>query len=190
VAAAARAALALRTSRFARRQFAPPFRPLEWASSTPDFVEAVAPKVAVVSAGEANPFGHPAVETVERYAQAGVRLSRWRRDRDDRWTGFDGDNIRGITSERRILNRNAVLACVGRRRQANDAFAESKQKAAASRRTPYEPENRDKNERASEASSVIALRFVVLAQAEARLRRAGLRYWQAALRLRSGQAAL
>ncbi|MGH9747330.1 MAG: DNA internalization-related competence protein ComEC/Rec2 [Candidatus Acidiferrales bacterium] len=49
-------------------------------SSTPDFVAAVAPKIAVVSAGEANPFGHPAESTVERYAQAGVRLLRTDRD--------------------------------------------------------------------------------------------------------------
>ncbi len=49
-------------------------------SSTPDFVAAVAPKVAVVSAGEANPFGHPAPGTLERYAQAGVRLLRTDRD--------------------------------------------------------------------------------------------------------------
>jgi competence protein ComEC len=45
-------------------------------SSTPDFVAAVSPKVAVVSAGEANPFGHPAPGTVEHYAQAGVRFLR------------------------------------------------------------------------------------------------------------------
>jgi competence protein ComEC len=45
-------------------------------SSTRDFVAAVAPKVAVVSAGEANPFGHPAEGTIERYAQAGVHLLR------------------------------------------------------------------------------------------------------------------
>ena len=49
-------------------------------SSTPDFVAAVAPKFAVVSAGEANPFGHPAESTVEGYAQAGVRLLRTDRD--------------------------------------------------------------------------------------------------------------
>jgi competence protein ComEC len=49
-------------------------------SSTPDFVAAVAPKVAVVSAGEANPFAHPAPGTVERYEQAGVRLLRTDRD--------------------------------------------------------------------------------------------------------------
>jgi competence protein ComEC len=49
-------------------------------SSTPDFVGAVAPKVAVVSAGEANPFGHPAPSTIERYTQAGVHLLRTDRD--------------------------------------------------------------------------------------------------------------
>ncbi len=49
-------------------------------SSTPDFVAAVAPKVAVLSAGEANPFGHPAPGTIERYGQAGVRLLRTDRD--------------------------------------------------------------------------------------------------------------
>ena len=49
-------------------------------SSTADFIAAVAPKVAVVSDGEANPFGHPAPGTVERYAEAGVRLLRTDRD--------------------------------------------------------------------------------------------------------------
>jgi hypothetical protein len=49
-------------------------------SSTPDFLAAVAPKVAVVSAGEANPFGHPAPSTIERYSQAGVKLLRTETD--------------------------------------------------------------------------------------------------------------
>jgi competence protein ComEC len=49
-------------------------------SSTEDFLEAVHPKVAVVSAGEGNPFGHPAAETVERYGHDGIRLLRTDRD--------------------------------------------------------------------------------------------------------------
>ena len=49
-------------------------------SSTEAFLEAVAPRVAVVSVGEANPFGHPAESILERYANAGTRLLRTDRD--------------------------------------------------------------------------------------------------------------
>ncbi|MDP2327023.1 MAG: DNA internalization-related competence protein ComEC/Rec2 [Dehalococcoidia bacterium] len=41
-------------------------------SSTPTFVEAVAPAVAVVSAGAGNPFGHPLPEVLARYEGAAV----------------------------------------------------------------------------------------------------------------------
>jgi len=49
-------------------------------SSTPPFVAAVSPQLAVVSVGESNPFGHPAEAVIERYEQAGVRLLRTDRD--------------------------------------------------------------------------------------------------------------
>lgn len=49
-------------------------------SSTDAFLAAVAPRVAVVSVGEGNAFGHPVASVVERYARAGVRLLRTDRD--------------------------------------------------------------------------------------------------------------
>ncbi|MGA7061456.1 MAG: DNA internalization-related competence protein ComEC/Rec2 [Candidatus Acidiferrales bacterium] len=49
-------------------------------SSTDPFVAAVAPKVAVVSVGAGNQFGHPVDAVVERYAAAGVRFLRTDRD--------------------------------------------------------------------------------------------------------------
>ena len=49
-------------------------------SSIDAFVAAVAPRVAVVSVGEGNQFGHPVEEVVERYARAGVRFLRTDRD--------------------------------------------------------------------------------------------------------------
>ncbi len=61
-------------------------------SSTEAFLQAVAPRVAVVSVGDANPFGHPAESIIERYTRAGVRLLRT--DRDGAVTALlDGNSI-------------------------------------------------------------------------------------------------
>ena len=49
-------------------------------SSTEQFLEAVAPKIAVASVGESNPYGHPAEAIVERYSQDGIRFLRTDRD--------------------------------------------------------------------------------------------------------------
>ena len=45
-------------------------------SSTAVFLDAVRPRVAVVSVGENNAYGHPSESVVERYAEDGVRLLR------------------------------------------------------------------------------------------------------------------
>jgi competence protein ComEC len=45
-------------------------------SSSEDFVRALRPQVAVVSAGRSNHFGHPVPEVLERYTAVGAELFR------------------------------------------------------------------------------------------------------------------
>jgi len=49
-------------------------------SSSAAFIEKFAPQVALISAGRANPFGHPAREVVERLGAIGARVFRTDRD--------------------------------------------------------------------------------------------------------------
>ena len=50
------------------------------SSSSPGFLDAVRPELAVAAAGYRNRFGHPAAEVAARYAAAGARLLRTDRD--------------------------------------------------------------------------------------------------------------
>jgi competence protein ComEC len=45
-------------------------------ASTPAFLDAVQPRVAIVSAGAGNPYGHPARSTIDRLAATGARVLR------------------------------------------------------------------------------------------------------------------
>jgi competence protein ComEC len=49
-------------------------------SSAPEFVRALSPTVAIVSAGRANHFGHPVPEVLDRYREAGAEVFRTDRD--------------------------------------------------------------------------------------------------------------
>jgi competence protein ComEC len=49
-------------------------------STTEDFLAAVQPQVAIISAGEDNPYGHPSQELLQRLEKAGVRVLRTDRD--------------------------------------------------------------------------------------------------------------
>jgi competence protein ComEC len=61
-------------------------------SSAADFVEALRPRIAVVSAGRGNHFGHPVPEVLERYRAAGAAV--FRTDRDGEVTLYtDGQSL-------------------------------------------------------------------------------------------------
>jgi competence protein ComEC len=49
-------------------------------SSTREFIDAMQPRIAIVSAGRANRFGHPAPEVLERYRASGAEIFRTDRD--------------------------------------------------------------------------------------------------------------
>jgi competence protein ComEC len=49
-------------------------------SSTAEFVNAMRPQIAVVSAGRANHFGHPVPEVLERYRAVGAEVFRTDQD--------------------------------------------------------------------------------------------------------------
>ncbi len=52
------------------------------SSSTREFLDAVLPRVAVISAGADNKYGHPRAEVVQRYEAGGVLLFRTDEDGD------------------------------------------------------------------------------------------------------------
>ena len=49
-------------------------------SSTPEFLRAVSPRVAVISVGARNPYGHPSPETLSRLDTVGAAVYRTDRD--------------------------------------------------------------------------------------------------------------
>jgi competence protein ComEC len=78
-------------------------------ASTPAFVGEVRPRVAIVSAGAGNPYGHPAKSTIDRLRDAGARVLR---------TDTDGSVAVTIETDGTIAvaasgARRAVVAPVG-----------------------------------------------------------------------------
>ncbi|GAC1664699.1 MAG: hypothetical protein NVS9B8_05250 [Candidatus Limnocylindrales bacterium] len=72
-------------------------------ASTPAFLDAVRPRVAIVSAGAGNPYGHPARSTIDRLVGTGARVLRSDRDGSVSVTiGPDGSIAVATTGARRV----------------------------------------------------------------------------------------
>jgi competence protein ComEC len=99
-------------------------------SSTPAFLDAVHPRVAVVSSGVGNPYGHPAPATIDRL-HAFARAT-YRTDTDGTVeVSFDGPSIRVRTTGPRRAAVEAAPADV-----ASPASADAAKVAAARARAP------------------------------------------------------
>jgi competence protein ComEC len=78
-------------------------------SSSGEFLSALKPDVAIISAGRGNPFGHPVASVLERYRQIGAVI--YRTDRDGAVTvETDGTVVRVRT----FMNRRLTLTTYGR----------------------------------------------------------------------------
>ncbi len=70
-------------------------------ASTGAFLDAVRPRVAIVSAGAGNPYGHPAPATLARIADRGARVLRTDHDGSVEVT-FDGLGQLAVAADRRV----------------------------------------------------------------------------------------
>ncbi len=79
------------------------------SATTPAFLTALRPRVALVSAGTGNPYGHPSPETIERLATAGARVARTDADGSIE-VSTDGRDLRLATTGGRVALQPSVTA--------------------------------------------------------------------------------
>ena len=69
-------------------------------STVPASLDAVAPQIAIISAGEENPYGHPSPELLERWQGGGSRVLR-----------TDQDGEVQVLTDGRDLRASCFVAC-------------------------------------------------------------------------------
>jgi competence protein ComEC len=82
-------------------------------ATSPAFLRAVSPTVAVIEVGAGNEYHHPAPETIARLERAGIRV--WRTDRDGNITiETDGDQlrVRSAGGQERLLSPLTTTAAL------------------------------------------------------------------------------
>jgi len=77
-------------------------------STMPELLNAVAPQISVISAGEVNPYGHPSPELLQRLEESGTRIYRTDQDGAVRVL-TDGETIQ-VSCFVDCSNRTAVSA--------------------------------------------------------------------------------
>jgi competence protein ComEC len=93
------------------------------SATTPELLGALRPRVALVSAGADNPYGHPAPATIERLESSGARVARTDRD-GSLEVSTDGRDLRLATTGGRVAGppsprMEAALATVPAARQSS-----------------------------------------------------------------------
>jgi len=78
------------------------------SATTPAFLTALQPRIALVSAGTGNPYGHPAPETIERLTSAGARVARTDIDGSIE-VSTDGRDLRLATTGGRVAVRASLI---------------------------------------------------------------------------------
>ncbi|HWY05985.1 MAG TPA: DNA internalization-related competence protein ComEC/Rec2 [Candidatus Acidoferrales bacterium] len=71
-------------------------------STMPEFLESVGPQIAVISAGEQNPYGHPSAELLERLRESGARILR-----------TDQEGAVQVVTDGHSLRVNCFVGCGG-----------------------------------------------------------------------------
>jgi len=83
-------------------------------STTPEFLAAVQPRLAVISAGEENPYGHPSPLLLERLNQAGIPYLR-----------TDTSGAIHVFTDGKIIEVNCFVVCTGISAQLNSPRAQA-----------------------------------------------------------------
>jgi hypothetical protein len=99
----------------------------------PEFLEAINPRISVISSGEDNPYGHPSPELLQRQQEKGTRVLR---------TDLDGSVQ--ILTDGQAIKVSCYRACRGSAGRISErGGAKSRREPAIGAEIPASPDVRD-----------------------------------------------